>query len=92
MNKRLESSVAPDQGDSGTKHQKQALRSKGKRLLWLLLIPALLACCAFVTAHARRTSNASLAETTNTLALQNVSVVHPELGGSVNRTFAVGHS
>src|SRR5438445_6177870 len=84
MNKQLESSVAPDQGVSGTDDQKQASRSKGKRLLWLLVIPALLACSAFITAHARRISNESLAASTKTLALQNVNVIHPELGGPVN--------
>jgi RND family efflux transporter MFP subunit len=83
MNKQSENSVTPNQPASGTAQQQQASRSKGKRLLWLLVIPALLACSAFVTAHARRTSNASLAATTKTLALQNVNVIHPELGGPV---------
>jgi RND family efflux transporter MFP subunit len=56
---------------------------KGKRLLWFLVIPALLACAALVTASARRTSNTSLAATTKTLAVQNVNVIHPQLGASV---------
>jgi RND family efflux transporter MFP subunit len=58
-------------------------RSKGKRLLWFLVIPAVLACLALVTVHARRVGNQSLAATTKTLALQNVSVIHAELGAPV---------
>jgi len=83
MNKQLETSVKIDQGPSETVPQKQDSRSKGKRLLWFLVIPALLACSGFVTAYARRTSNASLAATTKTLALQNVNVIHAELGSPV---------
>jgi RND family efflux transporter MFP subunit len=83
MANQLETSVKIDQGTSGTEQQKQASRSKGKRLLWFLVIPALLACSAFVTAYARRTSNASLMATTKTLALQNVNVIHAELGSPV---------
>ncbi len=63
--------------------QKQASRSKGKRLLWFLVIPALLACSVFVRAYARRTGNESLAATTKTLALLNVSVLHAEPGAPV---------
>ncbi len=83
MTKQLETSVALDHGPSGTDQQKPASGSKGKRLPWFLVIPALLACSAFVTAFARRTSNESLAATTKTLALQNVNVLHAELGSPV---------
>ncbi len=83
MTKQLETSVKTEQGPSGTDPQKQASRSNGKRLLWFLVIPALLACSAFVTAYARRASNASLVATTKTLALQNVNVIHAELGSPV---------
>ena len=83
MTKQLETSVAIEQGTSGADQQKQGSRSNGKRLLWFLVIPALLACSAFVTAYARRTSNASLTATTKTLALQNVNVIHAELGSPV---------
>src|ERR1700730_9510061 len=62
---------------------KPAPRSKGRRLLWLLVIPALLVLSALVTAHARRTGDQSLTATTKTLALQSVSVVHAELGSPV---------
>jgi RND family efflux transporter MFP subunit len=83
MTKQLETSVAIEQGTTGTDQQKQGSRSNGKRLLGFLVIPALLACSAFVTAYARRTSNASLTATTKTLALQNVNVIHAELGSPV---------
>src|SRR6267378_1849586 len=83
MTKQLETSVKIEQGPSGKDQQKQASRSNGKRLLWFLVIPALLACSAFVTAYARRASNVSLAATTQALALQNVNVIHAELGSPV---------
>jgi RND family efflux transporter MFP subunit len=57
--------------------------TRGKRLLWFLVVPVLLACSALVTAHARRRSNESLAATTKTLSLQNVSVIHADLGAPV---------
>ena len=81
--KQLETSAAVDREPWGPDQQKQASGSKGKRLLWFLVIPALLACFAFVTAYARRKSNESLAATTKTLALQNVNVIHAELGSPV---------
>src|SRR5260370_10854156 len=80
MTKQLKDSVQIEQEPSGTVPQKPAPRSNGNRLLGFLVIPALLACSAFVTAYARRSSNASLAATTKTLALQNVNVIHAELG------------
>src|SRR6202171_2750226 len=81
--KQLETSAAVDREPWGPDQQKQASGSKGKRLLWFLVIPALLACFAFVTAYARRKSSEVLAATTKTLALQNVNVIHAELGNSV---------
>jgi RND family efflux transporter MFP subunit len=83
MTKQLETSVAIDQGTSGTERHKPASRSKGKRLLWFMVIPALLAGSAVVTTYARRMSNQSLAATTKALALQNVNVIHAELGSPV---------
>jgi RND family efflux transporter MFP subunit len=80
MTKQLETSVKTDQGPSNVDQQKQAPHPKGKRLLWFLSIPALLACSAFVSAYTRRASNESLAATTRTLAPQNVNVIHAELG------------
>ena len=83
MNTQVETSATTEQKPSGTDQPKQASRSKGKRLLWFLVIPALLACSAIITVHARRTSNANLAATTKTTALQNVNVIHAELGSPV---------
>jgi RND family efflux transporter MFP subunit len=60
-----------------------AVDVKGKRLLWLLVIPALLVLSALVTAHARRTGDESLITTTKILARQNVNVVHAEPGSPV---------
>jgi len=88
MTKQLETSVPIDQ--EGTGPQKQASRSKGKRLLWFLVIPAFLVCSAFLTAHARRKSSASLASTTKTLVLQNVNVIHAELGSPVTELTVPG--
>jgi RND family efflux transporter MFP subunit len=84
MTKQSETSAKKDQGPSRTEPQQQRSRSNGKRLLWFLALPALLACSAFATAYARRASNASLAATTKTLALQNVNVIHAELGSPVS--------
>jgi RND family efflux transporter MFP subunit len=83
MTKQLETSPTIDQAPSGRGEQTQASSSKGKRLLWFLVIPGLLACSAFVTAYARRATNKSLSTTTKTLALENVNVIHPELGSPV---------
>ena len=61
----------------------QASRPKGKRLLWFLVIPIVLACSALLAARARRASNQTVVATTKTLATQNVSVVHAALGSPV---------
>jgi RND family efflux transporter MFP subunit len=83
MNKQLETSVVTDQELSGTAPRKPGSSSNAKRLLWFLVIPALLVCSAFVTAYARRASSQSLAATTRTLAPQNVNVIHAQLGSPV---------
>jgi RND family efflux transporter MFP subunit len=54
--------------------------NKGKRLLWFLIIPVILVCGALVTIYARHSSSTSLAATTKTLAMQNVNVIHAEVG------------
>jgi hypothetical protein len=78
MAEQLETPVTKDrrpsgvgQRPSGADQQKPASRSKGRRLLWFLVIPAVLACSAFVTVYGRRESNESLAATNgqNLLAL-----------------------
>jgi RND family efflux transporter MFP subunit len=83
MNKQMANSAATEQAPSGAILQQPAPRSNGKRLLWFLVIPALLACSAFATAYARHTTTKSLAATTKTLALENVSVIHPQPGSPV---------
>src|SRR6202165_88523 len=83
MTTQKETSAAIDQGPSGTGPQRQTSSSKGKRLLWFLVIPVLLVCFAFVTAYLRRTNNEALAASSKTLALQNVNVIHAELGSPV---------
>jgi RND family efflux transporter MFP subunit len=54
----------------------------GKRLLWFLLIPVVLAVSAFFGAQARQKQSQQLAGTTKTLEVQNVSVIHPQKGTS----------
>ena len=83
MTKQTETLVAIEQGTPATVRQKPLSPSNGKRLLWFLVVPALLACSAFVTAYARRATNQTLDVTTRTLALQNVNVIHAELGSPV---------
>jgi len=54
----------------------------GKRLLWFLLIPVLLAISAFFGAQARQTKTQQLGTTTKSLAVQTVNVIHPQRGAS----------
>jgi RND family efflux transporter MFP subunit len=61
----------------------RASRPKGRRLLWFLVIPVVLACSALVTARARRASHQSVVATTGTLAIQHVTVVHATPGSPV---------
>ena len=83
MTTHAQTSATSEHKASDSNQPMQASRSKGKRLLWFLVIPVLLACAALVTVHARRTSDASLAATTKTIALQNVNVIHAETGSPV---------
>jgi RND family efflux transporter MFP subunit len=54
----------------------------GKRLLFFLLIPAVLATSAFFGAQARLKDQEQLAGTTKSLELQTVNVIHPQRGSS----------
>jgi RND family efflux transporter MFP subunit len=54
----------------------------GKRLLWFLLIPAILGASAFFGAQARLEDQQQLVATTKSLELQNVNVIHPQRGNS----------
>ena len=55
---------------------------KGKRLLWFLLIPAVLATSAFFGAKARLKDQQQLVGTTKSLELQTVNLIHPQRGSS----------
>jgi RND family efflux transporter MFP subunit len=54
----------------------------GKRLLWFLAIPAVLATSAFFGAQARLKDQQHLVGTTKSLELQAVNVIHPQRGSS----------
>jgi RND family efflux transporter MFP subunit len=64
-----------------SKHAPQSPRS-GKRLLWFLLIPAVLGASAFFGVHARQQQSQQLAGTTKSLEVQSVNVIHPQRGQS----------
>jgi RND family efflux transporter MFP subunit len=89
MTEQSEASVPTEQKPSGAEPS-PAPRSKGTRLLWFLVIPVALLCAALVTVHARSVSNASVAATTKTLALQHVNVVHAEPGSPVTELTVPG--
>jgi cytoskeletal protein RodZ len=55
----------------------------GKRLLWFLVIPVVLAASAFFGVQARQQQSQQLADTTNSLEVQPVNVIHP---GAASRT------
>jgi len=57
-------------------------KRSGKRLLWFLLIPVLLTTSAFFGAQARQKASSQLGETTKSLEVQTVNVIHPQLGKS----------
>jgi RND family efflux transporter MFP subunit len=52
----------------------------GKRLLWFLLIPVVLATSAFFGAQARQKQSQQLVATTKSLEVQTVNVIHPQKG------------
>src|SRR5205085_512719 len=54
----------------------------GKRLLWFLLIPVVLAISALFGLQARQKQSQQLVGTTRSLEVQQVSVIHPERGKS----------
>jgi RND family efflux transporter MFP subunit len=54
----------------------------GRRLLWFLLIPALLGASTFFRLQARQQQDQQLVRTTNELEVQPVTVIHPERGKS----------
>jgi RND family efflux transporter MFP subunit len=54
----------------------------GKRLLWFLVIPMVLTASASFGIHARQQQSQQLAETTKSLEVQSVNVIHPQRGQS----------
>jgi RND family efflux transporter MFP subunit len=57
-------------------------KRSGKRLLWFLFIPVLLATSAFFVAQARQKVSQQLVGTTKALEVQTVNVIHPQRGKS----------
>jgi RND family efflux transporter MFP subunit len=57
-------------------------KRSGKRLLWFLLIPVLLATSGFFGAQARQKVTQQLVGTTQSLEVQTVNVIHPQRGKS----------
>jgi RND family efflux transporter MFP subunit len=54
----------------------------GRRLLWFLMIPVVLAASAFFDTRARQQQSQTLARTTRSLEVQTVNVIHPQRGQS----------
>jgi len=69
--------------NNDVKHSKDApSRRSGKRLLWFLAIPMVLAASAFFRVQARHQQSQQLAGTTKALEMQPVKVIHPQRGQS----------
>jgi RND family efflux transporter MFP subunit len=71
MNKDLETSKKDQQQQRG-----------GKRLLWFLLIPLVLATSALFGTQARQKKSQQLGATTKSMEVQTVNVIHPQRGKS----------
>jgi RND family efflux transporter MFP subunit len=86
---KLEDVVTKDSEPSEKDHfepaQTEAVRPRrGRRLLWFLLIPAVLATSAFFGARARQRTNEELQATTTSLDVQTVQVIHLQRGASTS--------
>jgi RND family efflux transporter MFP subunit len=68
-----------NQDPATSKEPTHAPRS-GKRLLWFLVVPAVLAASAFVGAQSRQKQSQQLAATTKSMEAQTVNVIHPQRG------------
>jgi RND family efflux transporter MFP subunit len=66
--------------DVKTSERDQQPRRSGKRLLWFLAIPVILASSAFFGAQARLKTSQQLQTTTKLLEVQTVNVIHPQRG------------
>jgi RND family efflux transporter MFP subunit len=62
----------------------QPLLRGGKRLLWFLLIPVVLAITALFGAQSRQKQSERLGATTQSLEVQTVDVIHPQRGQSTS--------
>jgi RND family efflux transporter MFP subunit len=60
--------------------KEQHMRPSGKRLLWFLLVPAVLVTSAFMGTKARQKTSQQLNATTKSLEVQTVNVIHPQRG------------
>jgi RND family efflux transporter MFP subunit len=65
-----------------TSNKDQHSPRSGKRLLWFLLIPVVLATSAFFGTEARQKNSQQLGATTKSLEVQTVNVIHPQRGTS----------
>ncbi len=66
--------------DPKTSDKDQHPPRSGKRLLWFLLIPVVLATGSFFVARARQEETQQLGVTTKSLEVQTVNVIHPQRG------------
>jgi len=62
--------------------KEQHTHLSGKRLLWFLLVPAVLVTSAFMGTKARQKTSQQLNATTKSLEVQTVNVIHPQRGKS----------
>jgi RND family efflux transporter MFP subunit len=65
-----------------TPDKDQRPRQSGLRLLWFLLIPAVLAGSSFFVARARQKDTQQLGTATRSLEVQTVNLIHPKRGSS----------
>jgi RND family efflux transporter MFP subunit len=68
--------------DMKTSEQDQHSPRSGRRLVWFLVIPIVLASSAFFGAQARQKTSQQLQATTKSLEVQTVNVIHPQTGQS----------
>jgi RND family efflux transporter MFP subunit len=68
--------------DLETSENTQHPQRSGKRLLWFLLIPAVLVASASIANKARQNTSQQLTTTTKALEVQTVNVIHPQKGQS----------
>jgi RND family efflux transporter MFP subunit len=85
INKDLESSQKDQQGSVAqvvSPASQRSRRRSGKRLLWFLMVPAVLVTSAFIGTKARQKTSQQLNATTRSLEIQTVKVIHPQRGNA----------